>query len=338
MEIAAIDDGIQRAGKAGKKLIPWRDIQRGPLLKLSLVKLVVVTGLHLLKGTVGIDDKWRLLMGDLLRQPEWNFLDVSTMAPLEPKIFKEQFNTIVDDVCKTQGWGPYGGTSGNLSGKEGEMDELTLQVRQILLDLEKKKEDKESQKALQESLNSNEMHVLMGAIAKASKAKRALESSSSSSSCNQPGTSTPSPSSTFSVTTPLTELQQLDAYLSTGRVPKKSRSLVSGVPRDHMALKDKIMKELKNFPERHFVVRCNVIDVEPLELLEELGLELVVSLFAEAADPTISTEFRNNMKEMGFPARDAMKIFLVLIRIYKDLHKDGGTGDFIASSPDGVPK
>jgi hypothetical protein len=24
------------------------------------------------------------------------------MAPLEPKLFKEQFNTIVDDVCKAQ--------------------------------------------------------------------------------------------------------------------------------------------------------------------------------------------------------------------------------------------
>ena len=35
------------------------------------------------------------------------------------------------------------------------MDDLTLQVRQIMLDLEKKKEDKDSKKTLQETLNSN---------------------------------------------------------------------------------------------------------------------------------------------------------------------------------------
>ncbi len=61
--VGAADDAIQKASKAGKKLIPWRDLQKGPVLKLSLVKMVV-TGIHLLKGTIGIDDKWRLLMGD----------------------------------------------------------------------------------------------------------------------------------------------------------------------------------------------------------------------------------------------------------------------------------
>ena len=326
--VAAVDDAIQKASKAGKKLIPWRDLQKGPVLKLSLVKMVIVTGIHLLKGTVGIDDKWRLLMGDLLRQPEWNFLDLSTMAPLEPKIFKEQFNTIVDDVCKAQGWGTYGGTTGNLSGKEGDMDDLTLQVRQIMLDLEKKKEDKDSQKALQETLNSNEMHVLTGTIVKAAKAKRQHEMLSTSSSSQQ-YTATPSPSSSMSTHTPLTELQQLDEYLSTGRVPKKSKSVIRADHHDHLSLKDKLMKELKDTHPGTFAAMCHIYDDNGRDLLTDLGLELVVSLFAESSDPTMSTQFRADMKEMGFQASDAMKIFLELVRLYKAMHKDGGMEQLI---------
>ena len=67
------------------KLIPWRDKVKGPVLKLSLVKLVVVKGVHLKKGAADVNAHWRLLISDLLRQPEWKFLvdQMPNMACME---------------------------------------------------------------------------------------------------------------------------------------------------------------------------------------------------------------------------------------------------------------
>ena len=127
----------------------------------------------------------------------------------------------------------------------------------------------------------------------------------------------------MSTHTPLTELQQLDEYLSTGRVPKKSKSVIRADHHDHLSLKDKLMKELKDTHPGTFAAMCHIYDDNGRDLLTDLGLELVVSLFAESSDPTISTQFRADMKEMGFQASDAMKIFLELVRLYKAMHKDG---------------
>jgi hypothetical protein len=154
---------FQMADESSKKevkrmQIPWRDPVKGPILKLSLMKMVVVKGIHLKKGTSDISNLWRVFIADLLRQPEWRFLaDQIAEFPHEifERTFKEAVKNITADVCRAMGWAEKGGTSGNLSGKEGDMDELSMQVRQTLMDLEKKKEEKESGKALQEDLNTN---------------------------------------------------------------------------------------------------------------------------------------------------------------------------------------
>ena len=121
-------------GKKAKTLIPWRDPEKGPILKLSLLKLVSAKQLHMLKGTPGIDDKWRLLTVDILRQPEWSFINPAIDAPIEFRTFKDQFKDICDGVCAVQGWGKHGSCK-NLSGKEGDLDEIALLVRQIEIDL-----------------------------------------------------------------------------------------------------------------------------------------------------------------------------------------------------------
>jgi hypothetical protein len=77
------------------------------------MKIVVARGQHLRKGAADVDVQWRLLIGEILRQPEWKFLadQLPTMtAPLEVRLFKDAFNNIINDICKKMGWGPkYGG-------------------------------------------------------------------------------------------------------------------------------------------------------------------------------------------------------------------------------------
>ena len=151
----------------------------GPALKLSLMKLVVAKGVRLRKGHNDVNMHWTNLISDLLRQPEWKFLAdqlPNLPTPLETRIFKDVSNSIIDDISKNMGWGKYAGTTGNLSGKEGDLDEITTLVRQIIFDWDKKKEEKESGKALQEELNQNEMMVMTKKIQKACKGKRKRQS------------------------------------------------------------------------------------------------------------------------------------------------------------------
>jgi hypothetical protein len=142
-----VNSGEEPKIDAGK-LIPWRDRIKGPASKLSLMKMVIVKGVHLKKGTTEVNSHWRLLIGELLRQPEWKYLadQMPNMALIEERIFKGQLNKIVDEVLKLHGWGKFAGTTGNLSGKEGDLDDLSSQVRQILMDDERRKEEKEREK------------------------------------------------------------------------------------------------------------------------------------------------------------------------------------------------
>ena len=46
------------------KVIPWRDKVKGPSLKLSLVKMVVVKGVDLKKGANGVNAQQRNMLGN----------------------------------------------------------------------------------------------------------------------------------------------------------------------------------------------------------------------------------------------------------------------------------
>ena len=170
------------------------------------------------------------------------------MTLLDERIFKDELKVIVDEVSKLHGWGKFAGTSGNLSGKEGDLDDLSSQVRQILMDEEKKKEERESGKRLQETLHLDEMGVLTGKITQASKKQR-LEQAAKEKAGKRKGsngsegleggeaaggssTTSPGSLSSLSASTPLSELQALDHYLATGRMPKapSKGAKVSDVP------------------------------------------------------------------------------------------------------------
>jgi hypothetical protein len=188
--------------------------------------MVIVKGIHLKKGTSDIKNLWRLLIADLMRQPEWKFLadKIHQFSPdAFERTFKEAVKTIRKEVCAKMGWAEKGGTTGNLSGEEGDMDELTLQVRQLMMDEERKREEKESGKALREELNQNEMQVLTAKIQSAAKRKRGEgKDDGGGAKASSPGSV-----STLSAASPLTELQALDQYLATGRVPKTPLSVVN---------------------------------------------------------------------------------------------------------------
>lgn len=303
--------------------IPWRDRLIGPALKLSLMKIVVARGQHLRKGAADVDVQWRLLIGEILRQPEWKFLadQLPTMtAPLEVRLFKDAFNNIINDICKKMGWGPkYGGSSGNLSGQEGEMDELTLLVRQVLFDWEKKKEEKESGKKLQEELGQNEMMVMLGKVQAACKGKRKRERADDGGGARastSPSSLASGSVSSLSASSPLTELQALDQYLQTGRIP--TTNIVAKTPERSEQPDDKefLFKELEGMPVGEFLEACGVQDLVAEASIRKEGVEVITTLFCEC-DNRSSKPFRTEMALFNIDASAAMKLFLFFTKLLK---------------------
>jgi len=67
---------------------------------------------------------------------------------------RDHYERIVNEQCEFHGWDRHGGVTGNLSGGEGDLDELGRNVRQILMDIEEKEAKKEAEKAAKEDLET----------------------------------------------------------------------------------------------------------------------------------------------------------------------------------------
>lgn len=178
----------------GKTLFPWRDPLKGQLCKTILIKHVLVSNLHLGDGSKGVKEKWDALLDSLKKEPQFaQYLEESSV-PLSGQSLRSQFQTILEERKNFHGWN--GGSVGNNSGREGDIDELDSNIRQILMDLEEKEEKKKMAEELKKDLDQKEAGIISGAVQEQvmkSKSKRKAEQMSSSGESS----GEPSPSDAF---------------------------------------------------------------------------------------------------------------------------------------------
>ncbi len=139
----------EKSTNKGQTLLPWR-LKNGAGLQLRtmLIRHVVATNLHMQDGKAGVNKLWDELVGSLMKEPEFKQHITETTAPLSGRNLRDQYEKIITDQCELHGWEENGGTTGNLSGGEGDLDELGRNVRQILMDKEQKRSKNKSKSLL----------------------------------------------------------------------------------------------------------------------------------------------------------------------------------------------
>jgi hypothetical protein len=170
--------------------LPWRT-ERGPILTGCLLKLVVSTGQHLKKNKAGSPDIWDSFSELLFKQPEFHGLEGSSNS------IREKYKEVLKERARHQGWmDANGGITGNLSGHEGDLSEVDGMVKQILMDQDGKKAEKELKTIQAGELNDIEGDVLKGRLVEGARKRRKLSSpgsvGSASSTSKASASSTPS--------------------------------------------------------------------------------------------------------------------------------------------------
>ena len=167
----------------GRKVqIPWRDPVKGPLLKKTILNLSLIHGIHLKDANSKLkkDERWQIFATEVFKQPEFHEMEGSFRS------IREQFEGIIKERAKFHGWtDANGGVTGNLSNHSGDLDAIDKAVKQILIDQEHEKNEKELSKNLSKDLEEKEVTILTKSLSKKSREKRKIitnEGSSGSSS------------------------------------------------------------------------------------------------------------------------------------------------------------
>jgi len=164
-------DPVQPKNNKGQTLLPWRmKTSAGLQLRTLLIRHVLSENLHLKEGKSGVGKMWDQLVDQLMKEPEFCQHFTLSTAPLSGRNLRDHYERIVNEQCEFHGWDRHGGVTGNLSGGEGDLDELGRNVRQILMDIEEKEAKKEAEKAAKEDLENKESAILDGEIQRKAKA------------------------------------------------------------------------------------------------------------------------------------------------------------------------
>ena len=120
--------------KKGKKLIPWRDPEKGPLLKAAMFKLAFTSDDETNKiyykapgETSSKDQRWQDFTAELFDQPEFFGLEGSFRS------IRDMFQNTMDERAKHHGWmDANGGITGNLSNHTGDLSDLDSAPKNVL--------------------------------------------------------------------------------------------------------------------------------------------------------------------------------------------------------------
>jgi hypothetical protein len=132
-----------RTTPTGQTLLPWRrKVAAGLQLRTLWIRHVLATNLHMQDGKAGVNKLWDQLVEQLMMEPEFSQHITLTTAPLSGRNLRDQYSQTISAQCEQNE-----GTTENLSGFEGDLDELGRNLRQILMDKEEKTAKKEVEAA-----------------------------------------------------------------------------------------------------------------------------------------------------------------------------------------------
>ena len=274
-----------------KKMLPWRDTVRGPKMLEAMFKLAIATGIHRKYDKDGQkikakqDERWVDFAEKLFQQSEFDKLDGSAKA------VRNKFEMHIKERAKFHGWtSSNGGVTGNLSGSEGDLDAVDSAIRQILLDEENEQSERELQKKLSKTLETNEAAVLTKDSEKIL-VKRKKESTNPKVKLDE---------------TLIKFIDLLDSDDdSKVTVKKKKNAHIRDVEAD-------LKKIFFGVSVEDFVASC-AIKATCVDMLEEISLNVIYQIYAR--DVSLEREgdyFKGEINQLGVSRIDTHKLYIYL--------------------------
>jgi hypothetical protein len=319
--------------KKGKKLIPWRDPVKGPILKTAMFKLALTSSLSTEEKEIQqnnkiyfkfpgetrkIDERWEQFAAALFTQPEFDGLEGSW------RLVRDMFNETKNERAKHHGWmDANGGVTGNLSNHAGDLTTLDQTIKDCLMDFEQLTAEKELKKDLGPELNEKENNLIQTQLSKESKSKRkdiTLKYKIKGGTPDSGGSSSDTSASSRPLGRKSTDERILDFLFNDGAVASKKQRVggegssaetsVSNAQRE----KD-LMRKLNLFSNVvDQIVDDAFLDRSCIQLLTNVTVEYMVNVFCcygEGFDLN-PKDFKSEMESYGLSKLDAGKLFMFL--------------------------
>lgn len=230
-----------------------------------------------------------------------------------------------------------GGTTGNLSNHEGELDALDQAIKDCLLDKEQLENEKELKKDLAKELNTKESDLIQGQLAKEAKESRQKNTltykvvSKCTSSSSSPSTleNDSSQSATSRENTSKQKAHRMTAderiiSLLLGKqneespaAKKQKQASQNAAPEITNRERDKdLRKKFTVFENGNFdqFITESRLSLSATDILEAISLDVVVDSYCcnNRGTETNPTEFKSEMEAYGMTKLDATKLQLYL--------------------------
>jgi hypothetical protein len=173
---------------------------------------------------------------------------------------------------------------------------LESNVKQILIDLDNKRAEKEAGEKLQQDLQHAEGLVL-GGLATRTGPPEADNSA--------PAPATPSARPAGKGMSPL-DTAILELLQGSGAKDSVSQKKLHSVSSDEAAL----LNFFTSHDYSYLATKANLEDPRVTELLKDVTLDVVISIFTQPGKD--SDYFKNELKELGFTTTEARKLFMAL--------------------------
>lgn len=322
-----------------KPQIPWRSPYKSPQLYATLIRLALQEEIHLKLGRLGAQKEWDSFAAQLFAQPEFVHYERTTSKNLR-KIYECYFKK----RASVLGWGAENeGNFVNLSDESGNLNEVDRNIKQMLIDLEGKKEQNElKHKKPGQHMDTSESSVLSQNLAGNSNRKRKMvdQSNAAAKVTRNMTTSPPSPfisdvsahsanvNANAEQTPPIESVmykmftnlfQQMTTGSASTAVPVSIAVPPSALPPsatphiDSHKLHDAIVDVAGSTDPIEFIIASIALPDKYAEVLRMFGIDALLGEFCEST----RDEFVEQLQGYGFNRMMAVKLLHWLKRISK---------------------
>ena len=314
----------------GKKLIPWRDPVKGPILKTAMFKLALTSSVETNKiyfkskdETRDMDKRWQEFQEALFKQPEFEGLEGGW------RTIREQWTTAKKERAKHHGWlDANGGITGNLSNHAGDLCPLDKAIKDCLMDLEQLNAEKDLKKDLGPELNEKEGTLIQTQLSKESKSKRKENtlkykvpaagsdvSSDSNTSSNKSSRTNLRKTADDRIVEWLFSSNNQDGGPSNSKKQRRGGEAAGNTSVPNAQREKDLLRKLNMLTSTvEHIVDNAVMDHSCIDVLNTVTVEYMVNVFCcyGEGDELNPKEFKSEMEAYGLSKLDAGKLFLFL--------------------------
>jgi len=329
---------------AGKPLFPWKS-RYGPDLKLGLVKVIYLYGMHLSKGSdrlpkiKKLDDKWKFIADEFWKQPCCQLLrlsgDFKDVQPPSNLSVRSELGQILTEVAYAMHWDS--GSMANLSQKEGDLPEYESLVRNILMEQEKERVAEENKNIQGKEKESNEVSILLNGLSKDSEAELKVTSKSIRKRDRERNNSSPDFTISTLDTTSSSNSQMMGSF--TGKAMKYLDRLLSENDDEEVSFISKktvtvdgdnydrdvelqMLDRYKDMIWWNCLRRPGINDDENYDIMQAqfIGIDVLINIFSRKIFDL--EYFKNELTKNELGNLTAHKLYLQFRRSYDDLTID----------------